>query len=110
MIPEGFDKTISTALALGSAALGLWAHRREMAKERHRALEAAKQQHTERELKEYAAKRDFGHAQRDLDQLKANIAHLSGEIDTRLDRLENSVERLSGALDTMREFMREKVG
>lgn len=104
MIPEGLDKSISTVIALGSATLALWAHRREM----QRISEETKQKYVEKELKAYAAQRDFGHIQRDLDQLKANTAHLSQEYDSRLDQLELNCERTSGAVAALTEIIKER--
>ena len=108
MIPESLDKSISTAIAVGSAALGLWAHRREIekekaesAKEQARIAHDAQQQYANRVKKEYAAERDFGHIKRDIDQVKQNIAVLNDEADERLDKLENKVERLIGAVETL---------
>jgi peptidoglycan hydrolase CwlO-like protein len=104
MIPEGLDKSISTVIALGSAGLALWAHRREV----QRLAEESKQKYADRELKAYAAQRDFGHIQRDLDQLKNNTAHLSQEYDDRLDKLEMTCERLSGSVDALTEILKER--
>ncbi|MBE9064150.1 hypothetical protein [cf. Phormidesmis sp. LEGE 11477] len=107
MIPENWDRTISTAITIGSIALAYWGHRRQMAKEKRTALEAAKKKYAEGELKEYAAQRDFGHIQRDLDQLKLNTAHLSKEADDRLDQLERQFERFSGALEVLTELLKK---
>ena len=108
MIPEGFDKSISTGLAIGSAALAFWAHRRELKKEKRRISEEAQQQYAEKELKAYAAQRDFGHIQRDLDQLKINTAHLSKEADERLDRLEQKIEKFSGSLEVVMSLIKDR--
>lgn len=108
MIPEGFDKSITTVIAISSSALALWAHRRELAKEKQRAFDAAKQKYSDAQLKEYAAQRDFGHIRRDLEQLKNNIAHLNQEADERLDRVERQVEKFSGALDVLMRLIEEK--
>lgn len=98
MIPEGLDKSISTVIALSSAGLAMWAHRREMRREKERVTREAHEQYAAKEIKEYAAARDFGHIRRDLAQLKENTAHLSDESDERLDKLERQVERLAGTI------------
>lgn len=108
MIPEGLDKSISTAIALSSAALAWWAHRRELAKEKHRVSKESQQKFADNELKAYAAQRDFGHIQRDLEQLKANTAHLSEDADKRLDLLERQFERFTGALEVLTELLKER--
>lgn len=110
---EGLDKSISMALAIGSAAAGLWAHRSTLAKEKKRMLretqqaeESAQKKYADQELKRYAAERDFGHIQRDLDQLKANVLHLSQDNDKRLDQLERQFERFAGALEILTDLIR----
>lgn len=103
-IPEGLDKSISTSIAICSAGLALWAHRREMSKIAHEE----KQKYVDKELKQYAAQRDFGHIQRDLDQLKINTTHLSEEADQRLDKLERQFERFSGSLEVLTELTKER--
>ncbi len=107
MIPEGLDKSISIGLALSSAALAWWAHQREMRREKVRTTEEAHQKYAAQELKAYAAQRDFGHIQRDLNQLKSNTAHLSEEADHRLDALERQVERMTGSLDILSHLVKE---
>lgn len=108
MIVESLDKTISMAIAVSSAALGLWAHRREMVKEKKRVEIKAHKDYAQRELKEYAAQRDFGHIQRDIEQLKVNISHLNDESDQRLDKLERQVEKMLGAVDTIKDMIRSQ--
>lgn len=108
MIPEGLDKSISTAIAISSATLAFWAHRRELASSKARAFEAAKQQYSEAQLKEYAAQRDFGHIKRDLEQLKANIAHLNNDSDARLDHLERQMEKLTGSLQVVINLVKKR--
>lgn len=114
---EYLDRSLTSALTIAGGVAGLWAHRREMTKtrhraalERHKAEEDAKSAYAARELKEYAAQRDFGHIQRDLDQLKANTGHLSEEADQRLDRLERQFERFSGALEVLTEILKQRSG
>ncbi len=108
MIPEGLDKSISTAISLSLAGLAWWAHRREMAKEKWRITNDAQKQYAATELKEYAAQRDFGHIKRDLEQLKINTTHLSKEADQRLDHLERQFERFAGALEVLTELLKER--
>ena len=108
MIPAGLDTSISTALAIGSAAVGLWAHGRAMTKERRRIEAEAQRLYAEKELKAYAAERDFGHIRRELDQLKANTLHLSEEADARLDHVERQLEKLTGGIEVLKELMRAK--
>lgn len=115
MIPEGLDRTISTVLAIFGAIVGLWAHKWDMSNERSRAskekLQAevnARKKYADRELKEYAAQRDFGHIQRDLEQLKINTTHLNEEADQRLDLLERQFERFSGALEVLTDLLKER--
>ena len=110
MIPEGLDKSISLAIALSTAGLGFWAHRRELRKEKQRTLAEAQQKQADSVRKEYAAQRDFGHIQRDLDQLKINTVHLSKESDQRLDKLERQFERFAGALEVLTELLKERNG
>lgn len=115
MIPEGLDKTISTAITVGSAAIAFWAHRRDLKKEKQRIFNEAKEKSVQDEIKRYAAERDFGHIKRDLEQLKANTAHLDSEsdkkfdsVDERVDGVERQVERLSGAVDVVMSLLKEK--
>lgn len=108
MMIEGLDKSISMAIAIGSAALAFWGHRRELASSKARALEEAKQRYSEAQLKEYAAQRDFGHIKRDLEQLKANIAHLNEDSDARLDLLERQMEKLTGSLHAVMNLVKGK--
>lgn len=107
-IPEGLDKSISTAIALSSAGLAWWAHRREMAKEKKRITDDSQKKYADAEIKSYAAQRDFGHIQRDLEQLKINTAHITKEADERLDHLERQFERFSGALEVLTELLKER--
>lgn len=107
MIPEGLDKSITTAIAVGSAAIGLWAHRRELKKEKLRALDDAAKKHADTVRKEYAAQRDFGHIQNDLLQLKENLNVLSEDGDRRLDALERKFEKVSGNLEILLELFRD---
>lgn len=107
MIPEGLDKSISTVIALSSAGLALWAHRREMRREKERVTKEAHEKYAAREIKEYAAQRDFGHIRRDLEQLKNNTAHLSDEADERLDKLERQVERLIGSVEFIGQLVKD---
>ena len=74
MIPQGFDDTVSTVLAISSAAVGLWAHRRAIEKEKLNITQQAKQKYAERQIKEYAAARDFHHIRNDLAQLKGKFS------------------------------------
>lgn len=106
LIPEALDKSISTFIAVSSAGLGFWAHRRQLVKERRKIEADAKREYAEKELKAYAAQRDFGHIQRDLDQLKANTLHLSEETDERLDKVERQLEKLSGGIDVLKELLK----
>ena len=108
MIPEGFDRTISIGITIATAGFGFWVHHREMAKERKRALLEAQQKYAEKELKEYAAKRDFGHIEKDLIQLKANIEYLNQQSDQRLDRLERQLEKNAGSLEILKDLARDR--
>lgn len=115
MIPESLDKSISTVIAVSSAALGLWAHRREMAKEKAAAVKEqeriaydAQQRYADTVKKEYAAERDFGHIKRDIDQLKQNITVLTDDADERLDKLERQMEKISGAIEVLTDLIKAK--
>lgn len=108
MIPDGLDKSISTAITISSAALAFWGFRHEMTKERQRILTEAKEQFAQAELKRYAAERDFGHIQRDLDQLKINTGHISQETDERLDRLERQFEKNAGSIEILISLLKDR--
>lgn len=106
MIPEQLDTTITTAITIGSAALGLWAHSRQLEKERRRVRHEEKQRYADSQLKEYASERDFNHLKRNIEQLKQNLVLLHKESDQRLDRIERQVGQLHGALNILRDVVR----
>jgi uncharacterized protein YoxC len=108
MIPEGLDRSISTVIAVASAALAWWAHQRELTKEKKRIYDEQKKKYADRELKEYAAARDFGHIQRDLAQLKTNTDYLMREGDQRLDDIEKRLATVTGTVDVLKELARQR--
>ena len=116
MFPEGLDKSISTAIAVSSAALGFWAHRREMRRERQRIFETQQKQYADAEVKEYAAQRDFNHILKDLAQLKENVSYLNTESERqiitngqRISALELTVTKLLGSLEMLQTMWQNKL-
>lgn len=99
------DKTISTMLAIASAGLGIWAHRREMTKERQRLEEKSRNDYSYIQVKEYAAQRDFTQIRKDLDQVHSTIQALTTEADQRLDLLERQVEKILGGQDVLQQMI-----
>lgn len=106
MLLESLDKTISITIAVVSAALALWGHKREISRQRKVAVLEAQQKYADAELKRYAAERDFNHIRIDLGQLQENVKHLNDGTEARLDSIEKQISEILGALNVLTKMNR----
>jgi hypothetical protein len=108
MIPPGLDTAISTLIAMSSLSIGLWAHFHTLEKERRRITNDAKQKYADRQLKEYAAERDFSHIKNDIAQLKGNVLRCNQDTDQRLAVLEKQLFEIMGAITMLKDLVKGK--
>lgn len=105
---QDLNAAISTLIAISSLSIGLWAHFHTLEKERRRITDEAKQKYANRQLKEYAAERDFGHIRNDLAQLKGNVLRCNQDTDERLNDLEKQMFEMMGAIMAIKELVKGK--
>ena len=103
---SGIVGAVTTALAVVSAAFGVWKQKRELFQKIERDRQEEMERHAKSQNHQYGLERDINHLKNDVEQLKRNLLHLHDEGDRRLDDAERKISEVSGALSILRDMVR----
>ena len=103
---NGLVGAVGSALAIVSAAFGVWKQKRELFQKIERAKADEMERYAESQKHQYGLERDLNHLKRDVEQLKQNLLALTDESDHRLDQAERKISEVSGALSILRDMVR----
>ena len=103
---NGLVGAAGSALAIISAAFGVWKQKQELFQKIERAKAEEMERYAASQKHQYGLERDLNHLKRDVEQLKANFLQLHDEGDRRLDDAERKISEVSGALSILRDMVR----